>query len=447
MATTFNEAVSRAPLRPFQWMTFIVCLAVLVSDGIDLQLLGLIAPVIVAEWGVDRGSFGLAMSAALAGMAVGAWGGGWVGDRLGRRNVLAGAALLFGLATIGASQADTIPGMAAWRLAGGLGFGAAFPNALALTSEWLPDRWRSYAITALSVGTPIGGSIAAAVSPALLAELGWRGAFVFFGALTLLFVFVVLGLLRDSPQYLFQKGQPDRARAHARKVLPADIEIEPEGDGANPDAQGGAKVGVFHASHKRLNLGVAMAFSASTLVMFGMISWLTSFLTAAGLTLEQALKAGISGGLASIVGSLTAGYLTRRFGTRPVMLCAGVALVASIVSFATLLETLPAQPAPGHLWTINVLVAVMIGIVSIAISTIYVIMTLGYPQSCRGAGIGFGMLTGRIGGVLASFGGGFLLDLGQGSLIPFFGVLTAAAITVTLASLVIDRHVPAAGKA
>ena len=68
MSLTFDEALERARLRPFQWVTFAICMLVLVGDGIDLQLLGLVAPVIIEDWGVDRGSFGWAMSAALIGM-------------------------------------------------------------------------------------------------------------------------------------------------------------------------------------------------------------------------------------------------------------------------------------------------------------------------------------------------------------------------------------------
>ena len=64
MAIHYEQALSSGRLRPFQWATFLVCMLVLVGDGIDLQLLGLVAPVIIEDWGVDRGSFGWAMSAA-----------------------------------------------------------------------------------------------------------------------------------------------------------------------------------------------------------------------------------------------------------------------------------------------------------------------------------------------------------------------------------------------
>ena len=80
-------------------------------------------------------------------------------------------------------------------------------------------------------------------------------------------------------------------------------------------------------------------------------------------------------------------------------------------------------------------------VVSVGIATIYVMMTLGYPQSCRSSGIGFGMLTGRVGAILASLGGGYLIDLGAGSLLPFFGAMLAGSILVSAAALVVDRHV------
>jgi AAHS family 4-hydroxybenzoate transporter-like MFS transporter len=440
MAVTFDEALSRGRLRPLQWATFVVCMLVLVGDGIDLQLLGLVAPVIIEDWGVDRGSFGWAMSAALVGMGFGAWIGGTVGDRIGRRNALAGAALVFGLATLAASQADTIASMTAYRLIGGLGFGAAFPNSLALTSEWLPERFRSYAITTLSVGTPAGGSVAAALAPDLLATFGWRGTFVFFGLATLLLIVLVVGVLRDSPQFLLSKGETERALLHARKVTHEALLLDPAGD-SGASTNGLPTIGVFHPANRRLNWGVSIGFAASTLVAYAVISWGTTFMTAAGLTLEEALVASFAAGMTSIGGALAAGHLARRFGSRSVMLTVSIVLLAAILMLAGMAERFSAAPDPQLRVGIQVLVAAVLGIVSIGIATIYVMMTLGYAQSCRSAGIGFGMMTGRVGAILASFGGGYLIDLGGGSLLPFFATMALGAVFVSAAALIVDTHV------
>jgi AAHS family 4-hydroxybenzoate transporter-like MFS transporter len=164
-ATTFSDALSRAPMRAFQWITVTVCMLVLVSDGIDMQLLGIVAPLVIKDFGVDRSTFGIAMSAALIGFGLGAWFGGWLGDRIGRRYTLALAALIFALATIGASTAGGVWSMALWRVCGGLGFGAAYSNSLAMASEWLPDRQRSVAVSTIAVGTPVGGSVVGRIWP------------------------------------------------------------------------------------------------------------------------------------------------------------------------------------------------------------------------------------------------------------------------------------------
>ena len=103
----------QAPIGVRQWSVLALVLAALVVDGIDTQLLALVAPLIMAEWGIDKASFGPAMSAALFGMALGAGSGGWLGDRLGRKTVLVGATLLFGCATFAVGLAQSL-----WPLVG-----------------------------------------------------------------------------------------------------------------------------------------------------------------------------------------------------------------------------------------------------------------------------------------------------------------------------------------
>src|SRR5690606_31649146 len=79
VATTFSEAISRAPLRAFSVVTFVICMLVLICDGMDAQLLGIVAPKVIEDFGTDRTTFGWAMSAALVGFGLGSWGGGWRG--------------------------------------------------------------------------------------------------------------------------------------------------------------------------------------------------------------------------------------------------------------------------------------------------------------------------------------------------------------------------------
>jgi len=95
-----------------------------------------------------------------------------------------------------------------------------------------------------------------------------------------------------------------------------------------------------------------------------------------------------------------------------------------------------------------VLIGVAAALFSAGIASMYALMTHAYPSSCRSAGIGFGIFVGRVGAVAASGLGGALIDLGEGSLLPFFGVLCAGSVLIMAAAFVVDRHVlPAARRA
>ena len=434
--------MSRTPIRLFQQVTVALCMLVLVSDGIDMQLLGIVAPLVIQDFGVDRSTFGIAMSAALVGFGLGAWGGGWLGDRVGRRYALALAVLVFALSTVAASRADGVWTLALWRVCGGLGFGAAYSNALAMASEWLPERWRSVAVSTLSVGTPVGGTVAGWLGPGLAQSIGWRGAFVVFGTATLVLVVIVVAVLRDSPAFLLAKGKPQQAARVAKRVLGEDVALAPEA--ADSGVAGGSAISVLHRSNLRLNLGVGIGFAASAMVAYGILNWTTTFLTAAGFTLAQAGRAVSVAGITSMMGSILAGVLTRWLGSRRVMAAISVTLFVLMLALASSVERLPAAPDAGARLLVIGLIGASAAVFSAAIATLYVMMAVSYPLSCRSAGIGFGIFMSRVGAIAASGFGGVLLDLGKGSVVPFFAVLTVSALLVSAAAFIVDRHVPPA---
>ena len=443
MPTTFSEAISRQPFRSFSLITFMVCMLVLIADGMDAQLLGIVAPIVIEEFGVDRGTFGVAMGAALVGFGIGSWGGGWLGDTMGRRWSLALATVVFSLATIGASWSEGVWQMAAWRLVGGLGFGSAYANAIALAGEWLPDRGRSVGVTTLSVGTPAGGLVVASLAPTLLDAYDWRGTFVVTGLATLLVVLLIAFVLRDSPSFLLARGKPDAARVTARKVLGGEFELAPE---RHHSDRGGATIGVFDPSNKRLNLGVGMAFAAATLIAYGMLNWGTTFLTAKGFSLDEASYTVAVGGLTSIAASIAVGLLVQQLGSRVVIASLSATLCATLIVFMLVLEGMSAAPGEGERLAVVALYGLSAALFSASIASFYALMTHAYPASCRSAGIGFGIFVGRVGAIAATGFGGWLIDFGEGSLVPFFAVLAAAALLISAAAFVVDRAVPPASR-
>ena len=439
---TFTAALNARPVRAFQWLIAATCMLVLVADGVDLQLLGIVAPLVMEDFGVDRATFGIAMMAALIGFGIGSWGGGVLGDRIGRRYTLALAALVFSLATVGAGTSGDVWQMGGWRLAGGLGFGAAYSNALALASEWLPDRWRPVVVSTLSVGTPIGGTVVGLIGPGMAAQYGWDGTFIRLGVATLLLVGLILLVLRDSPGYLLAHGRQAEAERAAARALGEQVALLPEQHA--DDAAGGERIGVLHRSNLRLNLGIGLAFAAAALVAYAILNWTTTMLTAKGFTLEAAGGAVALAGITSMIASVVAGEAVRRLGSRVVMAGISAILVLLLLALGWAVEGLPATPSADEQLLVTGLIGACGAFFSGAIAAMYVMMALGYPQSCRSAGIGFGIFMSRLGAVAASGLGGALLQAGGDSTVPFFAVLVVAAALVSAAAFVVDRHVPPA---
>lgn len=442
MSVSFSEVMSRLPLRPFQVVTFAICMIVLIADGLDAQLLGIVAPIVIQEFGVDRGTFGWAMSAALVGFGLGSWSGGWLGDRVGRRWLLALAATVFSLGTVAASTAGDVWQMAAWRVISGLGFGAAYSNAIALAGEWLPERWRSVGVTTISVGTPAGGLVAAALAPTVVGMYDWRGAFVLFGFATLILCLVlVIAFLRDSPSFLLTRGKKNEAQLALRKITDEAIDLVPERHASDTAA---GSVGVFDRSNLRMNIGVSITFTSVALIAYGILNWTTTMLTARGFTFEQAAYAVSIAGLTSIAASVAVGLLIQRYGSRVMVLLISVALFFALLALGWKVETLSAMPTESERNMVVALIGLAAAIFSAGVASNYAIMTQGYPSSCRSAGIGFGIFMARIGAIASSGLGGWLLDLGGGSAVPFFTVLCVAAVLVAAGALVVDKHVPPA---
>lgn len=441
----FSAAIADAPLRPFQIVVAAFGLAFLVIDGIDLQSLALVTPLILDEWQIDRALFGPALAASLFGMGFGSILGGLLGDRIGRLNTLFIASLIFGSTTIAAAYTNTVWEMSAVRAIGGLGFGAAYPNALALVSDWVSDRHRPHAIALLSVGIPVGITVAAELLPLLLPDHGWRGAFVIFGVGSLVFGALMRLVLREPPAFYLAKGNTDAAQKSAARVIDSEIELAPEPEDAD-FAETGERIGIFHQRNTRLNIAMFVSFSAATTLVYGLLNWTTELLTSAGFTLEEALRATSWQGILSMIGGISAGFTVRTFGSRAMILGGAMLITGTIVALALMVEGLEGPPSPSQINVIVVLEGLAVGLVSMMISLFYVVMAYGYPSACRSGGIGFVITSGRVFSIAMVFAGGWLLNLGGDSFVIYFATLIAIALLVFPAAFIIDNHIPPARK-
>lgn len=436
---SFSTALARQPLRAFQIILVALLLLVLVIDGIDIQLLSLVAPVIIAEWGVQRADFGPALAGALIGMSAGSVVGGALGDRFGRLPLLVGSTILFGAATVIAGLTSGIGEMTALRIVSGIGFGAAAPNAIALATDWLPDRARAQVTSLLSIGTPAGGMIGASLVIALLPHWGWRGTFYASGMMTVGIALAILLYVRESPSFLAAHGRVVRAQKVARRCIGLDWNPAETTVRAKLDIKTRSAVSFLARENLRLNLGAGLGFSVIAFVSYALVAWTAIMLTGLGFAMDQAITAVFAFNLAAVSAAVIAGFVMARVGTRAMLAGASFLLCACLLILSVVLDGGDAGSATRMVTYL--LVGGAGGLAGAAMASIYAMMATGYGVECRSGGLGFGMMLGRAGGILASLAGGYLLELRDIATWPFLATLAVLAALGGVCAFVSDRHV------
>ena len=111
--------------------------------GYDWVVIGGAKPFFEAYFGIqDPALSGLINSCALIGCLAGAILAGCWSDRLGRKRLLVGAALLFGVTSLGNATAATAAIFIAWRILGGVAIGLASNLSPMYIAEIAPARLR-----------------------------------------------------------------------------------------------------------------------------------------------------------------------------------------------------------------------------------------------------------------------------------------------------------------
>jgi AAHS family 4-hydroxybenzoate transporter-like MFS transporter len=427
--------------RVGRWQIVIMVLAVLalVLDGLDSQLLAFVTPIVLKEWQIDRVDFAPALAAALIGMSFGSGLGGLLGDRFGRRPVLIASTVCFGIGTTAISLTHDVVTLTALRLASGLAFGAATPNAFALAAEWMPHRARARAIGVMAVAVPLGGMIGAGASLFLLPNYGWRGTFVICGVATIALAMLMLMFLSESAAFLLARGRPDQASRVLRRVVGIDRVSFPA---AEPAAGAAARAGtIFTHDLARLNIGAPLGFFACNFATFAIVSWMPTILSSNGFAMANAIRSALVFNLMAVIGTFLTASMIPRWGSRRMMAGSCLATLVAAIGMALVLLSPDAAKDDAALVTLFVLIGLSGYGLGGGMASCFAIVSTCYPVDRRATGIGVGVMVGRVGGIVTVFSGGLLLRAGDGDPTVFLGAI-AIMMAVGLAAVFInDRHI------
>ena len=411
-----------------QWLLLGLCFLVVAVDGMDVAIMGFLAPSILQEWGASRASFGVAMSAAPFGLALGALVAGPTSDRFGRKAVLTGSVLLFGLFTIATAFSHNLSEMALLRLLTGVGLGAAMPNTTTLLSEYVPQRSRSLLIATMFTGFNLGSGTIGFIAAGLIPNHGWRSVLMLGGALPLLLVPALLLWLPESACFMIVRGRPAKRIGAVlgrvcRSAFPAGTQFFiPE-----PPVAARMSIGVlFSKGYGAMTAALWVTYFMGLLTIYLLTGWLPTLIKDAGLPIEAAATVTAMFQIGGTAGALLVGWaMDRRAPTRVI----GAAYAAGAVCIAVL-------GVGGALsGSLTLLVAAAGFFMSGAQTGLNAFAPNCYPTRARATGVSWMLGMGRFGSIAGSLVGGVLLSLGWG----FNAIVSLLAVPALLAGLAVLR--------
>lgn len=263
-------------------------------DGLDIMILAFALILIKSEFGLTDAEGGMIQTITLIGTVIGGIFFGMLADKYGRVRVFNWTILLFSLFTGLAAISTSAEMFTTFRFIAGLGLGGEFGIGMTLVAETWPARKRSRATAVVAIGFQVGIVLAALVS-LLSPYIGWHGMFLI-GALPALLVWWTRRNLQE-PEIWLQVKRENRNK----------ISIKP----------------LFKDTRTTFTtIGLIIASSVQNFGFHGIMIWMPTMLAKEhNFTLSGTFYWTLITTIGMVIGTLTFGAASDKFGRRPAYIC------------------------------------------------------------------------------------------------------------------------------
>ncbi|PMY60412.1 MULTISPECIES: aromatic acid/H+ symport family MFS transporter [Pseudomonas] len=396
-----NQLIDGARFNAFHWRVLFWCALIIIFDGYDLVIYGVVLPVLMQEWGLSPLQAGALGSYALFGMMFGALFFGTLSERIGCKKVIAICVVLFSGFTLLNGFTTTPTQFGICRFIAGLGIGGVMPNVVALMNEYAPKKIRSTLVAIMLSGYSVGGTLSAGLGIVLLPNFGWQAVF-YVAAIPLLLLLLILRFLPESLGFLLRQGRDDEARQVLQWVEPGFV-AQP-GDSfvkANLKTAGAPVVQLFREGRALSTLMLWVVFFCCLLMVYALNSWLPKLMASAGYSLGSSLMFLLVLNLGAIFGAVGGGWIGDRLKLQKV-------LVAFFIVAAVSISLLGFKSPHGLLYALIAIAgATTIGTQILAFACV----AQFYPVTIRSTGIGWASGIGRSGAIVGPLLGGALVSI------------------------------------
>lgn len=407
----------------FRWFILSLLFIATTILYIDRSALGILAPYLQKEIGWTEQQYGIINSAFMIAYAICFLLMGRIIDSIGTRKGYLISIGIWSLATLAHAVARTWIGFAVSRFSLAIGQSGNFPSAIKAVGEWFPKKERALAIGIFNGGANFGAMLAPLVIPPLvLAVRDWRVGFLWTFPISLLWAII----------WFMYYRKPENHSKVSKDEL--DYIVSDSNDDVTGERIGWKEI-LFH----KQSWAIALAKFVADPIWWFYIFWGAKFLTEKfgvnfkeiGLPFFTIFI--ISWGLGISLGWLSSAFMKRGWGINKgrkmgLLVCGIVALPVAFV------------PHTNNLWLAVGLIALAAGGHCGWSANVFSLMADVFPKRATASIAGFGGFMGAVGGALAAFFVGKILqNVGvNGYAIPF----AIAGVGYLLALLVIHLFVP-----
>ncbi|MFJ3484387.1 MFS transporter [Pseudomonas sp. NPDC090202] len=400
-----NALIDQARFNSFHWRVLFWCALIIIFDGYDLVIYGVVLPVLMREWALTPLQAGALGSYALFGMMFGALLFGSLSDRIGRKWVIALCVVLFSGFTVlnGFARNPTEFGLC--RFMAGLGIGGVMPNVVALMSEYAPKKIRSTLVAIMFSGYAVGGMFSAGLGIVLLPAFGWQSVF-YVACVPLLLLPLILRFLPESVGFMLRQGREAQAREVLQRIEPGlELHSDDELHMGPLKAAGAPVLQLFREGRALSTLMLWLAFFCCLLMVYALNSWLPKLMNSAGYGLSSSLMfllvLNVGAIFGAIFGAIGGGWIGDRFKLQHVLVAFFLlaALSISLLGFNSPLLVIYGLIAVAGATTIGTQILA------------YACVAQFYPMAIRSTGLGWASGVGRSGAIVGPVLGGALVGI------------------------------------
>lgn len=404
----------------YRWVICALLFFATTINYIDRQVLGILSKDLQAAFGWSEIDYGNIVASFNAAYALGLLLAGRLMDRFGTKIGYSVALIFWSLAAMGHALARSAFGFGVARAALGLGEAGNFPAAIKTVAEWFPKKERAFATGIFNAGTNVGAIVAPLTVPWIAITYGWRWAFIMTGAIGFLW------LLFWIPMYARPEVHPRVSKAELAHI---------QSDPADPPAE---KIPWVKLIPHRQTSAFAIGKYMTDPIWWFYLYWIPNFLRQNhGLDLSTIGPPLIAIYLIADIGSIGGGWLsstlikrgwTINLARKTAMLVCAMAVTPII--FASNVKSL---------W-------VAVGLIGLAAAAhqgwsanLFTTASDMFPRRAVGSVVGFGGMSGAIGGATMAVATGYILQSTGGNYRIVFLIAGSAYL---LALLVVHLLAP-----